>query len=552
MKGVIYICLVFLFVQGWSQAEVSYSQPRILTDRSLYVAGESVHFRVFSQGPEQSFDPDLSKVYYMELISPDGTSLSRVKSYLDTEGVTGFIHIPRDIASGSYYLKGYTRWMRINGPEAYSYLELKIINAGSKKVLALDTTSRPSIIIKKQEPILSSPGPIRAELTGSFQRRSPVSLSLSSTEDFSLSCGITVARKGSVNRQGVSQTMAEDAERSASGLIPETRGISLSGKVQFTDTGNPAPYALVYLSYIGLEKEFLCNYADSSGRFYFTLPEGTGERELFISASHSQNENLELYVDQDFCTEPLTLPSIPLEIDSSELELISSMWINTQILDQYFNEQAAADKEAEGEDLFFYGRPSTVVRFDDFIRLPTLEEYFTELTPEVSVRRANRKKVLRVMGNNPDLEFFSPLVMLDGVAIFDMETVLAVSPRSVDRFEIINEPYIKGNVTFGGIINIVTRAGDLGSIDLPSSGSLVRYMLFSKNPVEVRGGQAVESRIPDVRNTIYWNPKLQLNPNQSQEISFFTSDIKGEYEVVILGSDASGKIHEKRVSFTVE
>jgi hypothetical protein len=552
MRGIITICLVFIFVQGWSQAEISYSQPRILTDRSLYMAGESVRYRVFSQGQELSFDPDLSKVYYLELISPDGTSLSRVKNFLDTGGVTGLIHIPRDIASGSYYLKGYTRWMRINGPEAYSYLELKIINAGSKKVLTVDTASRATIFMQMQEPILFSPGPISAELTGSFESRSPVSLRLTSTEEFALSCCITVARKGSINRLGVSQTMEEHAEQSVSGLIPETRGVSLSGTVQFNDTGKPAPYALVYVSYIGLEKEFLCNYTDSSGRFYFTLPEGTGERELFISASHRQNIELDLYVDQDFCTESLTLPSIPLEIDSAELELISSMWINTQILDQYFKDEAPADKESEGEDLFFYGQPLTVVRFDDFIKLPTLEEYFTELTPEVSVRRSDRKKVLRVMGDSPDLEFFSPLVMLDGVAIFDMEAVLAVSPRSVDRFEIITAPYIKGNVTFGGIVNIITRAGDLGSIDLPSSGSLVRYMLFSKNPVAVEGGQPVESRIPDVRNTLYWNPKLQLFPNQSQKISFRTSDLKGEYELLIRGAETSGKFFEKRVSFTVE
>ncbi len=552
MRGIIAIYLIFIFVQGRSQAEVSYSQPRILTDRSLYMAGESVHYRVFSQGPDQSFDPGLSKVYYLELISPDGTSLSRVKNFLDTQGVTGFIHIPRDIASGSYYLKGYTRWMRINGPEAYSYVELKIINARRKEILPVDTTSPATIIIKTQEPILPSPGPIRAELTGSFERRSPVSLSLTSTEEFALSCGITVARKGSINRLGVSQTMEEYAEQSVSRLIPETRGVSLSGTVQFNDTGKPTPYALVYLSYIGLEKEFLCNYADSSGRFYFTLPEGTGERELFISASHLQNIDLELYVDQDFCTEPLTLPSIPLEIDSSELELISSMWINTQIMDQYFKDEAPANQEAGGEDLFFYGRPSTVVRFDDFIKLPTLEEYFTELTPEVSVRRVDRKKVLRVMGDSPDLEFFSPLVMLDGVAIFDMEAVLAVSPRSVDRFEIINAPYIKGNVTFGGIINIITRAGDLGSIDLPSSGSLVRYMLYSKNPAAVKGGQPVESRIPDVRNTIYWNPEVDLSPGESRVIEFYTSDQRGDFQVWIRGYGQNGRYHEYTLPFSVK
>ncbi len=38
----------------------------------------------------------------------------------------------------------------------------------------------------------------------------------------------------------------------------------------------------------------------------------------------------------------------------------------------------------------------------------------------------------------------------------------------------------------------------------------------------------------------------------SQAITFRTSDVKGECEMVIWGSDDSGKYFEKRVAFTVE
>ena len=47
--------------------------------------------------------------------------------------------------------------------------------------------------------------------------------------------------------------------------------------------------------------------------------------------------------------------------------------------------------------------------------------------------------------------------MIDGVAIFDVESALAVSPRYIDRMEIVDAPYIKGNVTFGGIINLISK-----------------------------------------------------------------------------------------------
>ena len=87
---------------------------------------------------------------------------------------------------------------------------------------------------------------------------------------------------------------------------------------------------------------------------------------------------------------------------------------------------------------------------------------------------------------------------------------------------------------------------------LPTSGLLVNYrMLDIPGAGSILDGVA-DPRLPDVRNTIYWNPKLQLDPNQSRKISFRTSDLKGEYELLIRGADASGKFLEKRVGFTVK
>jgi hypothetical protein len=552
MKGILYICLIILSAEVWAQDESTGVQHKMLTDRSLYLTGELIHFWVFGSAPQGLMDPELSKVFYLELVSPDGTSLSQTKNRLDSAGVTGTLKIPTDIGSGKYYLKGYTRWMRQEGPEQYIYLEVSIVNAGSKKILRVNEKTVSTVNMQLPGIDQFPTGPLQAELISSYKRRSQINLSLSNPGQFAVSCGITVVRDGLLDYQRFSHPGPSHELKNAPGLIPETRGVSLSGKIQFSESGTPAPYALVYLSYIGSEKQFLCNYADSTGRFYFTLPEGTGERELFISANHDGDSELELFVDLDFCTEPVILPSLPLEIDSSEVELIKSMWINEQIRQQYHDEEMQSGQVGEGTDYFFYGQPLTVIRFDDFIRLPTLEEYFTEVTPEVSVKRVNRKKTLRVLGEHPDLEFYSPLVMIDGVAIFDIESLLAASPRLVDRFEIINAPYIKGNVIFGGIINVVTRKGDLGAIDLPASGSLVRYKLYSDTQERIEGHKPEESRIPDERNTLFWEPEVYLSPGESGNMVFSTPDYGGDFQVLIRGIDSKGKYFSKTVPFRVE
>jgi hypothetical protein len=206
----------------------------------------------------------------------------------------------------------------------------------------------------------------------------------------------------------------------------------------------------------------------------------------------------------------------------------------------------------KSEEMLFYGNPTSTTYFDDYIKLPNLEEYFVEVVPRVAVRRNKGVRKLVLLGAHPDLSVYPPLLMIDGVAIFDVEAVLSVSPRLIERVEIVNAPYIRGNVTFGGIISLISRNNDLGYIDLPSSGLLVNYSMLDVPWINSAQDGVKDSRLPDVRNTLYWNPKLHLHPNQSQKISFYTSDLKGEYEVLIRGSDASGKFLEKRVSFTVE
>ena len=142
--------------------------------------------------------------------------------------------------------------------------------------------------------------------------------------------------------------------------------------------------------------------------------------------------------------------------------------------------------------------------------------------------------------------------MIDGVAIFDVEAVLAVSPRLIDRLEIVNAPYIRGNVTFGGIISLISKNNDLGYIDLPSSGLLVDYQMLDlpREDPEMQG--IGDPRMPDVRNTLYWNPELSPSPGTDQHITFRTSDLKGEYEILIRGTGPGGRYFEKRIPFRVD
>jgi hypothetical protein len=362
---------------------------------------------------------------------------------------------------------------------------------------------------------------------------------------------VSVSRTGLHGNQSYYRNGCETVSGDKAEILPEMQGLSLTGQVVNSD-GSPTPYATVYISVLGDEKEFFCNYSDSAGRFYFSLPDYKGKRELFVSAYHPDYPGLELLIDRDFSQDRLNLPSYPVHLNDSLTAIITEMSVNAQVAEQYYPSREPVLESRATEELLFYGHPVFTIKFDDFIKLPNLAEYFQEVVPQVSVKRNRGVRRLVVLGEHPDLAIYSPLIMIDGVAIFDVEAVLAVSPRLIDRLEIVNAPYIRGNVTFGGIISLISKNNDLGYIDLPSSGLLVDYQMLDlpRSDPEMQGIR--DPRMPDVRNILYWNPEIILSPGTDQHISFRTSDLKGEYEILIRGTGSDGRYFEKRLSFLVE
>lgn len=58
------------------------------------------------------------------------------------------------------------------------------------------------------------------------------------------------------------------------------------------------------------------------------------------------------------------------------------------------------------------------------------------------------------------------------------------------------------------------------------------------------------SRIPDYRTQLFWNPQIAIT-KQPQQITFFTSDKQGIFEIRLNGYNASGEKIEVKKTFRV-
>ena len=50
-----------------------------------------------------------------------------------------------------------------------------------------------------------------------------------------------------------------------------------------------------------------------------------------------------------------------------------------------------------------------------------------------------------------------------------------------------------------------------------------------------------ENVFPDLRSTIYWNPDIITDKKGEAEVSFYTSESKSSYLIVLQGTDLTGR-----------
>ncbi|MBN1199195.1 MAG: hypothetical protein JXA23_07570, partial [Bacteroidales bacterium] len=107
----------------------------VLTDRTMYISGESVRFAVSLVHPENSVPEVFSRIVYCELITGEGNKIAGGKYVLQNFSGKGCLTIPEETISGICFLKVYTHFMRNTSTSDYTYIPLKIINPFKDEVL---------------------------------------------------------------------------------------------------------------------------------------------------------------------------------------------------------------------------------------------------------------------------------------------------------------------------------------------------------------------------------------------------------------------------------
>ncbi|MEI6276251.1 MAG: hypothetical protein WCP08_09685 [Prolixibacteraceae bacterium] len=529
------LILIILLAAISSKARES-DHFRLFTDRDIYVSGETVLFKLYA--PQEDF----SSIVKVALINTSGKIITEVSKKLIDQQTDGFILLPDSLKTGTYLLctsSGTTQTLTIR--------ELLICNRFTG---FSETTS--ALRAKGTEDVMLDATGIQMEGIGlKYKTRETAHVQLHVSPEMlsqlkdNLFVAVTAQPTGYQSQEIIQQTTLKGTASKS------VNSIAVEGIAKDMETGVPFKNGCIYLSIPDSVPGLNYFITGEDGRFSFQLDDYYGKIPLVIQAVDVLKKRLvRISIDRhDSLTEGLpefenrTLPADLLKTIANQIEAAT--------LSKIFNYQelkinAPTPKK---KDYPFYGIPTEVVRPAQFVDLPDFTEISRELLPGVKFRAYNRIPTIQIL-NPSTLNYYieQPLVLLDGIPVQDLNVIKSMGTKDISRIEIGRKERFFGDLSFAGVIAIYST--QLGYEHLAESNELVKYNLDAIQPDAILNIPANRpANEPDLRKVLVWKPSIKSA--ETIQIDFESSDIQGNYQLILRGKTKNGNVISKVQNFEV-
>lgn len=360
--------------------------------------------------------------------------------------------------------------------------------------------------------------------------------------------------------QGWSRFQWDDVLAPASkplAFLPEPNGHVIRGQLTQPGTGKPRIGIPVYLSTPSRITRLQNSLSRPDGQVQFEMPRFYGPQELVLQtdAQLDTTSVLKLYNPFSERFAPLTTPSF--QVQTSLQQDYTKRHLQAQVQHSFYGNLANRFVRPRPDTLAFYGRPDEVYLLDKYTRFPVLEEVLREYVPGVIVRIRKGDFHFQVVDKlNKSVFENNPLVLLDGVPVFNLNKMMKMNPLKIKKLEVVDSRYFHGPTAYEGIVSFTTYDGDLAGFELDPRVLVERYegLQLQRQFYAPRYDtpQQKLSRLPDLRNLLYWNPEVRVGGSTPQDLTFYTGDQAGRYLVLVQGLSSAGEPSSQRVLLEVK
>ena len=430
---------------------------------------------------------------------------------------------------------------------------ITIINPFSSKIKTVSSKSEVKEYknLKENEIIV---GNISLNLNkDTFQKREKVTVSISSKDSKKIAGNFSISvrqvnpfleqdKMSSVNfvENLSSINLTKSTLNNNSIFLPEFRGELISGKISAKSENFPLENLRVGLSIIEEDGVFKVSNTDKNGFFHFNILEKYSSEKAYFQVLEKDNENYSIQILENKGLDFSKLNFNALEIDSLTRNLIINRSAQVQIENAYSNlKQDSVIEKISPNNLF--NNKFKVYDLDDFTRFKTIRETMVEIIEDSWVNKSGDNYSFHVRDYNRAINYNSnPLLLIDNYIITNANEIINFSSKKIKTIAISQEIFKFNSKIYEGVIIFKTINGDYSPKVTPEvlPTQIVKPLAIKKyfSQIYIENSKELE-RIPDYRTQLLWEPNLDLSKKQ---ISFFTSDIPGYFEISIEGFTIDG------------
>lgn len=521
----------------------------IQTNNDALITGETLYYQLYCLNPNNFKPSEISKIAHINLLSIDNKVIIEQKLTLKNGVSNGDIFIPSNLNSGLYKLVGYTNWSLNKNDYKYFIKDITIVNpfqTETKDLIAKSIAETKNLESNSTGKETLSKGALVSDKKN-YSQRELVSIKVNSPDQLSNgNYAVSIKRVDAFASNKTDNSIAFSKINSASEIssstksvmiLPELRGEIISGEIKSKNDQNSVNSISIGLSIPGENFFFKVVKTNQFGKFYFTLDKDYSSPNVIVQVVSPYRNEYEISLNN---ATPIELNTVEnhFNVNETMISAIKERAIATQIENAYFSTKKDSILNKSNTNAFYRPLQKDYV-LDSYNRFPSLLETITEVLKEVYYEKNNNQYTLGVRDYDETIEVSEPtLVLVDGILIQDANELIDLKMDTIYKVSIIQGGYYYGSNIFNGMISIISKNYDY---ELKAKGG------FIVNSNQISSNQDKEyykpdyskeenKRIPDYRHQLLWLPQYDA----SKPISFYTSDVKGIFEITIEGFTAEG------------
>lgn len=540
MKRMIYLLVLFFCSLN---ASAQPAEPmRMYTDKDCYLAGEKLWIKI-SLDENASPENLMSRVAYVEI---GDTAQIHAQGKIDLQNGNGWacIQLPTTMHSGIYQLMAYTRYMRNWGTDCFPRKYLAVINArthGENDKLKADK----DLILSANEQDAFTESLLKSDRL-SYPTRNKVTLKWDTQLSKAKELTLTVVRKDCQVQlpQAIHSTLPTSVPNEK--WIAECEGHIVTAQPRNKNTHFPIDLS-AQMGCVGKEIKVFEGWRKENDHFVFYTNGVVNQQDIVLASHNTEDVPCQLDVVSPFVEQlPESLPNLHCQYHEGALT-------DRSVALQINQAMPLGRKTLQMVDILYGQKPYKTYNLDEYVRFNTVQECITEFVMGIAVDKENNRKVIRqLQENSKDYNMFPVLVLIDGVPFHNHEEVINYSARQIQYIHQYRSNYTLGEKIFGGILSLVTHSGNLPDIRIGENMQMVAYEFPQSFPTfdlpQYPTEEEKQSRKPDFRHTLYWNPCV----TGTSEVEFYTSDMEGIYVAKLQGVLSNGQKINEECTFIVE